>query len=427
MSLKVLPLNDIQIKNIKPKEKDFKMFDGGGLFLLVKTDGSKLWRCKFRFGGMEKLASFGKYPQVSLFQVRQKLIELKAKVADGINPIEEKMEAKKNQKQQQKQDDNTLTKVFNDWYEVTKPKRAQSTNEHTFRAFEKNLKPWLGNKPIAEITKSEIIDCLKRLDNRTGGESGRRLKILCGQVWRYALTYEYVPKNIIAEIDGSIILKQSVKKEMAHLTDEKEFAGLLRDIDNYKGHFITISALKLASLLFVRPLNIRHMEWVEIDFNKKTWTIPAQKTDDDKEQRQGNRMKMNRAHIVPLADRVIDILNDLKPLTGVSKYVFPSTIGFSNPLSENTLSGALSNMGYKNKQTAHGFRHTASTILNENKTKYGIALSESDLGGIIEVALAHADRNSIRQIYNKAQYVNERFIIMNWWADYLNDLKTKKF
>lgn len=250
---------------------------------------------------------------------------------------------------------------------------------------------------------------------------------MLGQIWNYALTFDLVEKNIVAEIDSSVVLKQAIKKEMAHLTDEQEFAGLIRDIENYRGHFITICALKIASLLFVRPLNIRLMEWAEIDFNKKTWTIPPQRTDDKKEQRQGNRMKKDRPHIVPLSEKAIEILNDLYPLTGVSKYVFPSTIGFANPLSENTLNGALSNMGYKNKQTAHGFRHTASTMLNENKTKFGIKLSEKDLGEIIEVALAHADKNSIRRIYNKAQYVKERRIIMNWWADYIDELKMKKF
>jgi integrase len=304
MARKVIPLTEIQIKNAKAADKEYKMFDGHGLYLLVKTDGSKHWRYKYRFAGVDKLTSLGKYPQVSLLQARQKHLELKTKIADGINPAEEKIKSKQALKEQVVKDTNTLSKVFTEWLETKKSRRSESTNEKAFNSYEKNIKPWLGNKTIKEITKTEIIECLKRVDKRTGGESSKRLKSMLGQIWSYALTFDLVEKNIVAEIDSSIVLKQAIKKEMAHLTDEEEFAGLIRDIEKYKGHFITICALKIASLLFVRPLNIRLMEWVEIDFDKKIWTIPPQRTDDKKEQRQGNRMKKDRPHIVPLPTKL---------------------------------------------------------------------------------------------------------------------------
>ena len=414
MPKQVTPLTDTAINKAKPKDKDYQLSDGGGLSLLITKDGGKWWRFNYisPIDGKRKLISFGTYPDVTLLKARGLRNDARQKIKDGIDPSNERKEAK----QAQKQDDLTLDKVFAEWYKLTAKDRAITTNEKTQRAYEKDLAPWLGKQGIKDIKKAAVIECLKRVDSRTGGESARRLRMLCNQVWRYAVNCDYCEHNIIADIDATVVLQKAQKKAMAHITDEKELAQLLRDIERYKGHFITICALKIAPLLIVRPLNIRLMRWAELDFENALWSIPAQKNaDGTRNDGNQNRMKKDRPHTVPLSRQAIEILNEIRPLTGDSVFVFPATRGANtNPLSENTLNGALSNMGYKNKQTAHGIRHTASTILNES------ALFRPD---VVETALAHNDKNSIRQTYNKATYLEERKELMQWWADYLEGLK----
>ena len=413
MPKQVAPLTDTTINKAKPKDTDYWLSDGGGLSLLITKDGGKWWRFNYisPIDGKRKLISFGVYPDVTLLKARGLRNDARQKIKDGLDPSSER----KKTKQAQKQDDLTLDKVFTEWYKLTAKDRAVTTNEKTQRAYEKDLAPWLGKQAVKNIKKAAVIECLKRVDSRTGGESARRLRMLCNQVWRYAVNCDYCEHNIIADIDATVVLQKAQKKEMAHITDEKELAQLLRDIERYKGHFVTICALRIAPLLIVRPLNIRLMRWDEIDFVNALWSIPAQKNADGS-RRDGNqnRMKMDKPHIVPLSRQALAILEEIRPLTGDCDFVFPATRGATtNPLSENTLNGALSNMGYKN-QTMHGIRHTASTILNES------ALFRPD---VVETALAHNDKNSIRRTYNKATYLEERKELMQWWADYLEGLK----
>lgn len=413
MPKQVKPLTDTELKSAKPKEKDYQLSDGGGLSLLVTKDGFKWWRFNYisPIDGKRKLISFGIYPDVNLVKARELRNNARQKIKDGLDPSNERKEAK----QAQKQDGLTLDNVFAEWYKLTSKDRAATTNEKTKRAYEKDLAPWLGKQAVKNIKKAIVIECLKRVDSRTGGESARRLRMLCNQVWRYAVNCDYCEHNIIADIDPTVVLQKAQKKEMAHITDEKELAQLLRDIEHYKGHFVTICALKIAPLLIVRPLNIRLMRWAEIDFENAIWNIQAQKNaDGSRNEGNQNRMKMNKPHSVPLSRQALAILNEIRPLTGDSVFVFPATRGANTtPLSENTLNGALSNMGYKN-QTMHGIRHTSSTILNE------CGLFRAD---VIEAALAHSDKDKIRRTYNKATYLEERKELMQWWGDYLEGLK----
>jgi len=419
MPKQVTPLNDTQIKQAKPQQQDYRLFDGGGLYLIIKAKGSKLWRFDYLspVDNKRKTISFGTYPDVTLSKARELRNEARQKIADKIDPSNERKETKQQDKALKFESGLSLDNIFVKWFEATKHKRAITTNEKAQRAYEKDLAPWIGKLNIKQIKKAAVIECLKRVDSRTGGESARRLMMLCNQVWRYAVSEDFCEHNIIADIDASIVLKQVIHKQMAHITDEMELSKLLQAIDSYRGHFITICALKIAPLLIVRPLNIRLMAWSEIDFEKALWSIPAQKNSDgSRNEGYQNRMKRGEPHIVPLSKQALAILNEIRPLTGDSRFVFPATRGDDDkPLSENTLNGALSNMGYKN-QTMHGIRHTASTILNES------GLFRPD---VIEKALAHNDKNSIRATYNKASYLEERKQLMQWWADYLDGLKGK--
>ena len=406
MATKILTVKGIE--SLQAKDKNYFVNDGDGLYLLVTAKGSKRWIYKYSFQNKKETLAIGVYPKISLAKAREAHAKAKLLKDSGINPVEKKRDDKKQELQ-------SLNDIFNEWYKLTAKDRAETTNERTIRAYEKDLAPWIGNEPIKSIKKGAVIECLKRVDSRTGGESARRLKMLCNQIWRYAVNCDYCEHNIIADIDSKTVLQKAEKKHMAHITDTAELSRLLKDIDFYKGHFITICALKIAMLLIVRPLNIRLMRWGEIDFESKLWIIPAQKNPDGS-RREGyqNRMKKNRPHAVPLSIQAIAILNEIRPLTGISEFVFHTSRGANiKPLSENTLNGALSNMGYKN-QTMHGIRHTASTILNES------GLFRPD---VIETALAHNDKNSIRQTYNKAEYIEERKELMQWWANLLDNFK----
>ena len=423
MAKVVAPLTDTAIKALKPADK--WRADGNGLLLVIKKDGTKWWRFDYTrpTGGRNSL-SFGIYPVVSLLQARQLRFTAKEKISQGIDPGEDRKEAK----QITVANTNSLDKVFNEWFYSKKVQdRASTTNKKDFDRFKNDLSPWLGNKHIKDIKKLDIIECLRRLDDRTGGESARKLKNLCSQIWRYAVTFDIAEHNIIADIDSSAVLQKAIKKNFAHITEPQDFAELLKAIDKYRGDFVTVCALKLAPLVIVRPFNIRSMKWSEIDFEKETCTIPPQKGEDGRKQREGNRMKMNSPHIVPLSPQAIKILKDIQPLTGHTPNVFFKATSAEKVLGGDTLSKALRSMGYQDKQTAHGFRHTADTLLNEAVNKDG---SKKFDEAFVASVLAHTngrDINKTESIYNKAKYLPQRKELMNWWSNYLDELKSKKF
>ncbi|MEI6314838.1 MAG: integrase arm-type DNA-binding domain-containing protein [Syntrophus sp. (in: bacteria)] len=392
-----MALSDTKIKKAKPSEKQIKLFDGGGLFLLVTPQGSKLWRLKYRHGGKEKLLALGTYPTVSLADARRKRDEARRQLDGDLDPGEER----KIKKQVESREIETFEIIAREWHEKFINTWSDSHAATISRRMEVDLFPWIGNRPIAEIKAPELLAVLRRVESRGVLETAHRVRTIAGQVFRYAVATGRAERDPSADLKGA--LPPPEKKHHAAITDPKEVAPLLRIIDGYQGHFIVKCALRLAPLFFVRPGELRHAEWAEVSLDEALWNIPATK------------MKMKQPHIVPLSNQAIEILKELKELTGASKYVFPSVRSFVRPMSENTINAALRYMGYdKDTMTGHGFRALARTILDE------VLQERPDL---IEHQLAHAVRDPNGRAYNRTAHLEERKKMMQRWADYLDVLK----
>jgi len=392
-----MPLTDTTIRNTKPDKKPIKLFDGGGLFLLAKPNGARLWRLKYRFGGKEKQLSFGSYPEVSLKKARDKRDKAREELADGLDPSQLR---KTNQLISEQQAANSFEAIAREWLEKYSNRWTDNYILNLERRLEKNVFPWLGERPIHEITPPELLRLLRRIENRGIIDTAHRVMQNCGQIFRYAVATGRADRDPSADLKGAL-----TPNKITHhpsITDPKEVGALMRAIDSYEGQFITQCALKLAPLLFVRPGELRHAEWSEIDFDTAEWRIPA------------GKMKMKSQHIVPLAIQAIELFKELQPLTGKRQYVFPSVRSPKRPMSENTINGALRRLGYdRDEMTCHGFRSMASTLLNEQGWNRDA----------IERQLAHAERNSVRAAYNFAEYLPERRKMMQAWADYLDSNK----
>ena len=392
-----MALSDTKIRNIKSSEKQIKLFDGNGLFLLVTPQGSKLWRLKYRHKEKEKLLSLGAYPTVSLSDARARRDEAKKQLDQGIDPGE----ARKVQKRIENRETETFEVIAREWHVKFIKTWSDSHAATISRRMEVDLFPWIGNRPIAEIKAPELLAVLRRVESRGVLETAHRVRTIAGQVFRYAVATGRAERDPSADLKGA--LPPPEKKHHAAITDPKEVAPLLRIIDGYQGHFIVKCALRLAPLFFVRPGELRHAEWAEVSLDEALWNIPATK------------MKMKQPHIVPLSNQAIEILKELKELTGASKYVFPSVRSFVRPMSENTINAALRYMGYdKDTMTGHGFRALARTILDE------VLQERPDL---IEHQLAHAVRDPNGRAYNRTAHLEERKKMMQRWADYLDVLK----
>jgi len=388
-----MTLTATQIKNLKPDTKPVRIFDGKGLYLEVSPSGSKLFRYKYRFNQKEKTLSLGKYPDVSLKDARTKHQEAREQLASGLDPSAVKQANKKRQS-------NGFEIVAREWWQNQKERWTPGHAQSIWRRLELNALPWLKNRPIDEITTAELLKTLRRVEDRNAHDMAKRVGNYFSNIFIYAVACGYAANNPASDLTK--VLKVVPVKNMPAITDPEEIAELLRAIDGFKGTFPVGCALKIAPMVFVRPGELRKAEWNEFNLDEAVWTIPAEK------------MKMKRPHVVPLSQQVVTILRELEPLTGSGKYVFPSVRTLSRPMSENTLNVALRRLGYsKDEIVAHGFRTMASTRLHEMGWK-----SE-----IIESQLAHADRNKIRGIYNKAEYLDERTKMMQSWADYLDGLK----
>ena len=390
-----MPLTDSAIRNAKPKEKQYKMTDGSGLYLLVTPKGGKWWRLDYRFNGKRKTLSMGIYPDVSLKSARDKRDKARKQIADGIDPGELRKATKASQS-----DANGFEAVAREWWGKHEPNWSQTHSSRILLRLEKDVFPWIGNRPIGEITAPELLTVLRRIENRGAVETAHRIHQSCGQIFRYAVATGRAERDPSADLKGA--LPPTRQKHHASITDPKKIGELLRAIDGYEGSFTTRCALQLASMTFVRPGELRHAEWPEIHLDKAEWRIPAEK------------MKMRTLHIVPLSTQAIAVLEEIKPLTGRGKYVFPGVRTNKRPMSENTVNAALRRLGYtKEEMTGHGFRSMASTILNEQGRNRDA----------IERQLAHAERNSVRAAYNYAEHLKERARMMQEWADYLDKLK----
>lgn len=389
-------LTDADIRAARPREKPQKLFDERGLYLLItsgKKAKSRLWRLKYKFEGREKLLSLGAYPDVSLKRAREKRDELRTQVADGTDPAALRRTERLAQ-------GNTLSTITREWLGKQKHLK-ESTLKRDRDRLEKYILPSLGNRPVSAITAPDLLAALRRIEDRGTHETAHRTRAVVGRVLRYAIATGRAERDVSADLKGA--LAPAVGKNHAAITDPQRIGELLRAIDGYVGQPATAAALKLAPLVFVRPGELRAAEWSEFDLDGAEWRIP------------GERMKMGVQHIVPLSRQAVAILLELQPLTGDGRYVFPALTSPLRPLSENTLNAALRRLGYSgDEMVAHGFRSIASTLLNEQAW-------HPDL---IELQLAHAERNKVRGAYNKAQRLPERRKMLQAWANYLDGLKS---
>jgi len=409
MARRTTPLTATEIKAAKPKEKAYKLFDGGGLYLLVSPSGGKLWYQKYRFNDKEKKIALGAYPTVSLSAARAKREEIKKMIAEGVDPSEERKAKKEQTKQTETKKANTFYAISQKWLESYRDQVTENYHTRLGRALKNYIYPTIKEKPIDEVTRLEIIAILEELKNRELHETARRTAMLLNKVYKYAVTYEYTPHNIIADIEVKNILGEKKKRHYPTMTKEKDIRGLLHAIDDYSGDYFTKMALKVLPYVFVRSYNIRHMEWQEIDFKAQEWIIPAHK------------MKTKTEFILPLPHQVMELLEEVRENSLSTKYVFPSFRSDGKPLSDNTLISALRRMGYSKEEfVPHSFRAMFSTIAYEYANIKG---GHGYTGEVIEACLAHKEPNKIKEAYNRSNYKEPMRGLMQWYADWLDEQK----
>jgi len=389
-------LTSVAVRNAKPRPKLYRLFDGGGLYLEVTPKGGYYWRLKYRFNGKEKRLALGVFPTITLAEAREFRDAARKLLAFGTDPAQPRKQAKAEQLAQQE----TFELIAEEWFAKYRHTWADNTAETIIGRLRKDIFPFIGARAIREITAPELLTVIRRIEARGAVETSRRDLQKCGQIFRYAIATGRAERDVAADLQGAIAPPK--KRHFASIHEPKEIGALLRAIDGYQGSLITRCALKIAPLTFVRPGELRHAEWTEIDLENAEWRIPAA------------RMKMREKHIVPLSRQAVEVLNELHPLTGSGLYVFPGERSRSRPMSENTVLAALRRLGYeKGEMTGHGFRSMASTILHE----------QGWLSEVIERQLAHGDRNKIRASYNFAQHLPERRRMMRAWADFLDALR----
>ncbi len=391
-----MSLTNVAIRNAKPDTKPYKMSDEKGLYLQVTSTG-KYWRMNYRFAGKQKTLAFGVYPDVSLAEAREKRDEARKLLANDTDPSLVKA-VKKQAKYEASE--NTFEAVAQEWYAKKLPTWAPATAIKVKRYLEKDLYPWLGRRPIGEVGAPDLLMTIRRVESRGALELAHRIREYAGQVFRYAVATGRADRDPSGDLRGA--LPPVKTKHHASITEPKQIGELLRAINGYSGSFITKCALQLAPLTFVRPGELRHAEWAEIDLEAAEWRIP------------GAKMKMKDRHIVPLSRQAVEVLESIHPLTGSGRYVFPGLRTYDRPMSENTINAALRRLGFeKDEMTGHGFRSMASTLLHEQGWPHEA----------IERQLAHAERNSVSAAYNYAEHLAKRREMMQHWADYLDELK----
>ncbi len=397
-------LTDTAIKKTKATGKIQKLNDGEGLRLEITKAGTKVFKYRFSIGGKRSDFVIGKYPSISLAQARIKRDKAKALLIDGINPNDHKKEqqqAKQLEQQYKTEKLNRMTfgVLFNEWYNHNlaswKPEHSKDLHQRAT----KHLLPKLKAMPLEEINPMLMIEVLKEIEAKGRLETTNIIKNIASRVFRYGVGMGHCETNPAGDLPNDIFKKQT-KKQMPHTTKPKELAQILRAIDEYIGDISTKKALELAPYVFLRPKELSSIKWEYIDLAKKTIEIPPE------------QMKKKRPHLVPISSKVLEIIEFMTPLTGDDIYLFTSPRNKKRPINEQTLNPALHRLGFKGIQTIHGFRHTASTMLNEMGYN----------GDWIEKQLAH-EQDSVRAVYNKAEYLEQRAKMMQSWAGYLDGLK----
>jgi len=395
-------LTATQIKQAKLKDKDYKLSDGGGLYLLVTKRNTKLWRMKFIFENKEKLLSLGAYPEISLSNARELRERYKTDIANGINPNEVKKEKKAQLKEEQTKEQNSLNKVTDEFFiqiiESVTPKYHKKLKSY----YDNHVKSTLGTKPIKEILRTDILSIVDSMQDKGIFESTKKTVNLLERIYKYAIVREYVEHNIIADFDKKIVLKKRAVKHHATFTDDKSIKLLLQSIEKYQGEIVTKYALKIILYLALRPIELRSLRWEYINFKDNIIVIPADK------------MKMRKEHIIPITSTVKKMIQKLQEYTNDKPYLFANAVYKDRYMSENTINVALRRMGFsKDEIVSHGFRSMFSTIANE-KSHFN--------RDVIDTQLAHSVGNSVSQAYNRAKYLDERVELMQWWSDYLDGL-----
>ena len=392
-----MPLTDTAIRNAKPKEKTQKLFDGGGLYLELSPRGGKWWRWKYRFEGKEKRLSLGVYPDISLKTARTRHQAARASLAQGVDPSELRKVTKNTQ---EAQSSHLFGVIAREWFTKHSPSWASGHAKRVFRLMERDIFPWLEDKPIASITAPQLLHTVRRIEARGALETAHRALNNCSQVLRYAVATSRAERDPTGDLRGALSPIKS-KKHFAAVTDPQKVGGMLRVLDGYQGTLTVRCALRLAPLVFVRPGELRHARWEDIDLEGAQWRYVVTKTE--------------ISHIVPLATQAVVILEELRPLTGRGDYVFPGARSATRPMSDNAILAALRRLGIpKEEMSGHGFRAMARTLLDE------VLGFRPDY---IEHQLAHAVRDPNGRAYNRTTHLPERKKMMQAWADYLEQLK----
>lgn len=388
-------LSDAAIRREPVPAKPKKLFDGGGLFLLINPNGSRWWRLKYRYGGREKLLSLGVYPEITLKRAREKATAARDQLDRGMDPSLQRKIART-------ATGDTFEELAREYFEKRASDLAPQTIARDMGRLEKYIFPQLGTTKANDLTPPQFLAALRRVEAVDRLDTLHRAKDACSRVMRYAVVTGRAERDPVADLKGAFATRAA--NHHAALTDPRRVGELLRAIDGYTGQFTTLAALKLAPLLFTRPSELRLATWAEfeLDDGEPTWRIPAE------------RMKMRDAHVVPLSRQAVAVLRELRAITGPEGFLFPGLRSRLRPISDNTMNAALRRLGFsKDEQTGHGFRTVASTLLNEQGF-------DPDC---IELQLAHKPRDKVRAAYNRAMKLPERRIMMQAWADYLDGLK----
>lgn len=391
-----MPLTDAKIKAAKPKTKQYTLNDGEGLSLIITPKGRKWWKFRFQLKGKRTELSLGVYPYVTLQEARTKRGELKTLIAKGVDPSRKRKEDKRRASASE-----AFEAIGREWFGKQESGWSDRHAKTTMERMEKNVFPFIGERPISELGVEDMLGVVQRCEKRGAVETARRIRQIMSQIFRYAVAAGRAERDPAADIKGAIPPARKVKHHPS-IIDPKEIGPLLRAIDSFSGTLVVHCALKLAPLVFVRPGELRHAEWGEVDLEACEWRIPESK------------MKGGSPHIVPLSKQAVEILVEVHQLTGPSGYVFPSIRTASRPMSENTINVSLRRLGYdKDEMTGHGFRSMASTLLNEHGWHKDA----------IERQLAHTPKDKVRASYNYAEHLPERKKMMQAWANYLDSLK----
>ncbi|WP_194967047.1 tyrosine-type recombinase/integrase [Klebsiella pneumoniae] len=390
-----MPLNDMQIRRAKPEAKAYTLGDGQGLSLLIEPNGSKSWRFRYRYAGKPKMISLGVYPTITLADARSRRDDARKLVAEGKNPSEVRKEQKI---ALQTESESAFEKIATEWHQMKSAKWSAGYASDIMEAFQNDIFPYVGTRPTGEIKPLELLNVLRKIEKRGALEKMRKVRQRCSEVFRYAIATGRAEFNPAADLSSALEVHQSNHFPFLKADELPDF---LRALDSYTGSRLVQIATKLLMITGVRTIELRAALWSEFDLDNAIWEISAE------------RMKMRRSHLVPLSTQALDLLNELKMMTGNYRYVFPGRNDPNKPMSEASINQVIKRIGYGGRLTGHGFRHTMSTILHEKGFD----------SAWIEIQLAHVDKNSIRGTYNHAQYLEKRSSMIQWYNDYIYSIK----